>query len=96
MFHSELCKLRETLKLSAINLNYGCSFDGKLSWKKKFFFFWKNICAFYKIYVICRKKCFYKEKKIFIEKNITENVKKIYLISEIYFYTENVCVTNKI
>ena len=36
------------------------------------------------------------EKKIFIEKNINENVKKIYLISEIYFDTENVCVTNKI
>ena len=35
-------------------------------------------------------------KKKFIEKNINENVKKIYLISEIYFYTENVCVTNKI
>ena len=28
------------------------------------------------------------EKKYFIEKNINENVKKIYLISEIYFYTE--------
>ena len=35
------------------------------------------------------------EKK-FIEKNINKNVKKIYPISEIYFYTENVCVTNKI
>ena len=35
-------------------------------------------------------------KKKFIEKNINGNVKKIYLISEIYFYTENVCVTNKI
>ena len=34
-------------------------------------------------------------KKKFIEKNINGNVKKIYLISEIYFYTENVCVTNK-
>ena len=50
---------------------------------------------FNKIYVIYRKKCFYMEKKI-IEKNINENVKKIYLISEIYFYTENDCVTNKI
>ena len=36
------------------------------------------------------------KKKNFIKKNINENVKKIYLISEIYFYTENVCVTNKI
>ena len=35
-------------------------------------------------------------KKKFTEKNINENVRKIYLISEIYFYTENVCVTNKI
>ena len=33
---------------------------------------------------------------IFAEKNINENVKTIYLISKIYFYTENVCVTNKI
>ena len=38
----------------------------------------------------------YGKKKFFIEKNINENVKKIYLISEIYFDTENVCVTNKI
>ena len=30
---------------------YGCSFVAKLSWKKK--------CVFYKIYIICRKKCFY-------------------------------------
>ena len=36
------------------------------------------------------------EKKIFIEKNINENVKNIYPISEIYFYTENVYITNKI
>ena len=35
-------------------------------------------------------------KKKFIEKNINKNVKKIYPISEIYFYTENVGVTNKI
>ena len=78
---------------------YGCSFVAKLSWKKNFF--WKNICVFYKIYIICRKKCFYVEKKfykkkLFLQKNINENVKNIYLISEIYFYTENVCVTNKI
>ena len=35
----------------------------------------------------------------FTEKNINENVKiyiYIYLIWEIYFYAENVCVTNKI
>ena len=52
------------------------------------FIFAKLSWVFYKIYVICRKKCFYVEKKYFIEKNINENVKKIYLISEIYFYTE--------
>ena len=33
---------------------YGCSFVAKLNWKKKFF--WKNICVFYKLYIICRKK----------------------------------------
>ena len=85
---------------------YGCSFVAKVRWKKNLF--WKNIFVFYKIYIICRKKCFYMEKKFynenvfywkktfFTEKNINENVKNIYLISEIYFYTENVCVTNKI
>ena len=36
------------------------------------------------------------EQNFFTEKNINENVKNIYLISEIYFYTKNVCVTNKI
>ena len=36
------------------------------------------------------------EKNLFTEKNINENVKNLYLISEIYFYAENVCVTNKI
>ena len=36
------------------------------------------------------------EKNFFIEKNINKNAKNIYLIWEIYFYTENVCVTNKI
>ena len=41
-------------------------------------------------------KIFLLKKTFFTEKNINENVKNIYLISEIYFYTENVCVTNKI
>ena len=36
------------------------------------------------------------KKKFFTEKNINENVKNIYLISKIYIYTENICVTNKI
>ena len=38
-------------------------FVAKLS-RKTIFFFWKNICVFYKIYIICRKKCFYMEKKV--------------------------------
>ena len=42
------------------------------------------------------EKKFYKKKTFFTEKSINENVKNINLISEIYFYTENVCVTNKI
>ena len=36
------------------------------------------------------------EKNFFTEKNINENVKNIYLTSEIYFYAENVCATNQI
>ena len=36
------------------------------------------------------------KKTFFTGKNINENVKNIDLISEIYFYTENVCATNKI
>ena len=71
-------------------------------------FFWKNICVFYKITLYAEKKCFYMRKEfhnqhffllkktLFTEKNINENVKNIYLISKIYFYTENVRVTNKI
>ena len=42
------------------------------------------------------EKFFLLKKTFFTEKNINENVKNIYLISKIYFYTENVCVTNKI
>ena len=77
-----------------IPLVHGCSFVAKLIWKL-------SICAFYKMYIICRKRCFYTgkkfytEKKFFTEKNIYENLKNISLIWEIYFYTENVCVTNK-
>ena len=76
----------------------------KLKWK---FFFRNNICVFYKIYIICRKKMICMEKKFYIEffftekffltkQNINENVKNIYLIWKIYFYTENNYVTNKI
>ena len=55
---------------------------------EKYLFFTKYTLFAEKNVFICKKK--------FIEKIINENVKKIYLISEIYFYTENVCVTNKI
>ena len=88
-------------------VSYGCSFVAKLSWKKKIIFF-EKICFLQNIHYL-QVKCFYMEKKkvlywklfllkktFFTEKNINENVKNIYLISEIYFYTENVCVTNKI
>ena len=33
----------------------------------------------------------YGKKKFLTEKNINENVKNVCLISETYFYTENVC-----
>ena len=36
------------------------------------------------------------KKTFFTEKNMNENVKNMYLISEINFYTENACVSNKI
>ena len=36
-----------------------------------------------------------KKKTFYTEKNVNENVKNIYIISEIYFYAENVCVANK-
>ena len=58
MFHSEVCKLRETLKLSAINLNYGCSFVGKLSLKKKIFFFLKKYLCFLQNIRYLQKKMF--------------------------------------
>ena len=35
-------------------------------------------------------------KKKFIKKNINEKVKKISHFRNIYFYIENICVTNKI
>ena len=56
-----------------------------------FFFFEKIFVFFYKIYIICKKKCFYGKKTFFTDKNINENVKNTYLISKIYFYTENIC-----
>ena len=41
-------------------------------------------------------KMFLPKKTFFTEKNTNENVKNMYLISEIYFSTENIFVTNKI
>ena len=49
-------------------IGYGYSFVAKLSWKKNIFF--GKIFVFYKIYIICRKKCFYMEKKNFWQKKI--------------------------
>ena len=52
---------------------------------------------FTKYTLFAEKNAFIWKKKIFFtEKNINENVKNMYLISEIYSYTENACVTNKI
>ena len=75
--------------------------------KNFFFFFWKNICFLQNIHYLQKKmflygkkilygKIFLLKKTFFTEKNIYENIKNIYLIWEIFFYTENVYVTNKI
>ena len=42
---------------------YGCSFDAKLSLKKKIFF--EKIFVFYKIYIICTKNVFIWKKKFY-------------------------------
>ena len=65
------------------------------------FFLKKNMCFLQNIHYLQEKKvlqwkCFLLKKTFFIEKNINENVKNIYLISETYFDTKNVCVTNNI
>ena len=79
-------------------VNYGCSFVAKLSWKKNFFF--GKIFVFLQNIHYLQKKIFLYGKKSFIIKNLFLLEKfyreKLYLISEIYFYTENICVTNKI
>ena len=74
----------------------------------KKFFFEKIFVFFTKYTLFAEKKLFLYGKKVYNEKflywkklfcteeNINENVKNIYIISKIYFYTENVCVTNKI
>ena len=53
----------------------------------------KNVFIWKKSFIL---KKFLWKKSFFTEKKINENVKDIYLISRTYFYTENVCVTNKI
>ena len=48
----------------------------KTKLKKKLCFFWKNICVIYKIYVICRKKCFYMEENFFYREKYKWKCKK--------------------
>ena len=62
--------------------------------EKKVVFF-EKMFVFTKYTLFAEKNVFIWKKKNFIEKNINKSVNKIYLTSEIYFYTENVCVTNK-
>ena len=57
--------------------NYVCSFAAKLSWKKKR----KKYLCFYKIYIICSKKCFYMEKKFYNE--------KLFLLKKTFFTEKN-------
>ena len=72
------------------SVKYGCSFVGKLSWKK--IFFWKNV--FFTKYTLFAEKMFLYEKKFYIEKlfltdkNINENVKNIYLSFEKYIFMQ--------
>ena len=68
----------------------GYSFVAKLSWKK-IFFLEKYLCFLQNIHYLQKKMFLYGKKTFLTEKNINENVKNIYLISETYFYTENVC-----
>ena len=74
--------------------------------EKKIFFF-EKIYVFYKIYIICRKNVFIWKKSFiliffllkktfFCREKYKWKCKNIYLIWEIYFYAENVCVTNKL
>ena len=59
---------------------------------EKKLFLKKKIFAFFAKYTLFAEKNVFIWKKTFLtEKNINENVKNIYLISETYFYTENVC-----
>ena len=59
------------------------------------------ICCKTKFLFVCCCCCFFKctlfaeKRNFFTMRNINENVKNIYLIWQIYFYTENAFVTNK-
>ena len=53
----------------------------KTKLKKSLFFFWKNICVFYKIYIICRKKCFYifcSQSVVFLKLALPKNINKLF------------------
>ena len=68
---------------------------------KKYLYFFRKYTLFAEKNIFIKKKSFLWKyillgKPLFTEKNINENVQNLYLISEIHFYTENVCVTNKI
>ena len=85
-----LVNVRKFLQIS----EYGCSFVAKLSWKKKFFFFGKNICFLQNVHYLQKKLILY-GKKVYIDffllkKLFWQKTKKIYLIWEIFFYPENI------
>ena len=69
------------------------------SWKKNLFFF-EKIYVFTKYTFFAEKNVYIWKKKFYNEvfslKKTFFNREKLYLISEIYFYTENTCITNKI
>ena len=68
----------------------------KKSTENKKIFFGKNVCVFYKIYIICRKKNFYMEKNSFYWKNINENVKNISHFRNIFLHRICLCYKQNI
>ena len=61
-----------------------------------FLFVWKTF-VFYKIYVICRKKCFYMEKKIYREKyNKWKCKKNISYFRNIFLHRKCLCYKQNI
>ena len=67
---------------------------------KNIFFLTKYTLYAEKMFSYGKKVLYWKiillKKTFFTKKNVNENVKNIDLIWEMHFYTENVCVTNKI